>query len=132
MLFQLTEHHFLGKNQRNFKKHKDKLNREVCILVLDFDGNYTFVIRNCATLSLEKFASGYSFLCFVLCDTDKETVCHKTFAGISNHMTHDTVAVYTFLLVLINKIIKPRYPFIKKITCFSDGSAAEYKKLDTS
>ena len=66
MLFQLTEHHFIGKNQRNFKKHKDKLNQEECILVLDFDGNCTFVIWNCATLSLEKFASGYSFLCFVL------------------------------------------------------------------
>ena len=60
-------------------------------------------------------------------DPEKETVCHKAFACISNHMTHDTVAVCTFLQVLIKEHIKPRYPFIKEIIYFSDGSAAQYK-----
>ena len=42
-------------------------------------------------------------------------------------MTHDTVAAYTFLQVLIKEHNKPRYLFIKKMTYFSDGSAAQYK-----
>ena len=42
-------------------------------------------------------------------------------------MAHDTVAVYTFLQVLIKEHIKPRYSFIKKIIYFSDGSAAQSK-----
>ena len=62
-------------------------------------------------------AAIHSFVLYYV-DTEKETVCHEIFPGISNHVTHDTVAVYTFLLVLINKIIKPRYPFIKKKNLF--------------
>ena len=60
-------------------------------------------------------------------DPEKETVFHKAFAYISNHMTHNTIAVYTLLQVLINEHIKPRYPFIKKTIYFSDGSSAQYK-----
>ena len=54
---------------------------------------------------------------FVLCyvDPEKEIVCQKVFACISNHMTPGTGAVYTFLQVLVIEHIKPKHPFIKKI-----------------
>ena len=49
MLFQVTEHHFIAKSQSNFmKKHKDTLNQDECILVLDFAENYSSVIQYCA------------------------------------------------------------------------------------
>ena len=60
-------------------------------------------------------------------DPEKETVCHEAFSCISNHMTHDIVAVHTFLQVLIKDHIKLRYPFIKKIIYFRDVSAIQYK-----
>ena len=129
MLFQLIEHHFIAKSHSNFfKKQKDKLNQEECILVLDFPENYSFVSQDCA----QGFhwnnsqATIYPFVLYYV-DPEKETVCHKAFACISNHMTHNTAPVYTFLQVLIKEHIKPRYPFIKKLIYFIDGSAAQYK-----
>ena len=49
MLFQLAEQHFIAKSQSNFfKKQRDTLNRDECILVLDFAENYSFVTQDCA------------------------------------------------------------------------------------
>ena len=42
-------------------------------------------------------------------------------------MTHNTITVYAFLKTLINGHIKTRYPFLKSISYFSDGSPAQYK-----
>ena len=42
-------------------------------------------------------------------------------------MTHNTINVYAFLKTLINNHIKTRYPFLKSISCFIDGSPAQYK-----
>ena len=134
MLFQLREHHFIAKSQSNFsKKQKGTLNQDNCILVLAFTEYYSFVIQDCAQdfhwNNLQ--ATIYPFVLYYV-DPEKGTVCHKTFTCISNHMTHDTVAVYAFLQVLIKEHVKPRYPFIKKIIYFGDGSAAQcknYKKF---
>ena len=40
-------------------------------------------------------------------------------------MTHNTV--YAFLKTLVNDHVKTRYPFLKNISYFSDGSPAQYK-----
>ena len=46
-------------------------------------------------------------------------------------MTHNTITVYAFLKTLINDHIKTRYPFLKSISYFSDGSPAQYKTIKT-
>ena len=43
------------------------------------------------------------------------------------HMAHNTITVYAFLKTLINDHIKTRYPFLKSVGYFSDGSLAQYK-----
>ena len=98
MLFKLTEHHhFIAKSQSNFfKEQKDTLYQNEYILVLDFGENYSFVIQDCAQ-GLPWNNSEVTTHSFILhyVDLEKETVCHKDFACISNHMTHDIVVVYT-------------------------------------
>ena len=42
-------------------------------------------------------------------------------------MTHDIITVYAFLKTLIYDHIKTRYPFLKSISYFIDGSPAQYK-----
>ena len=49
------------------------------------------------------------------------------FACISDHMTHDTVAVYGFVEKLLNGYVKLFLPQLQKIHYFSDGSCAQYK-----
>ena len=41
-------------------------------------------------------------------------------------MIHNTITVYAFLKTLINDPIKTRYPFLKSISYFSDGSPGQY------
>ena len=88
---------FIAKSQSNFfKKQKDTLNQIDCILVLDFAENYS-----CYPGLWQGFywnnsqATIHPFVLYYV-DPEKETVCHKAFACISNHMTHDTVAVQSF------------------------------------
>ena len=64
-------------------------------------------------------------------DRTTQSVKHKAYACISDHMTHDTAAVYAFQKYLINKLIKPDFPEIQKIIYFSDGSSAQYKKRNS-
>ena len=54
-------------------------------------------------------------------------LCHRAFACISDHMTHDTVAVYVFVKKLLNDYVKLYLPQLQKIHYFSDGSRAQYK-----
>ena len=42
-------------------------------------------------------------------------------------MTYNTITVYAFLKTLINDHIKTRYPFLKSISYFSDGSPPQYE-----
>ena len=49
------------------------------------------------------------------------------FACISDHITHDTVAVYVFVEKSINDYVKLYLPQLQKIHQFSDGSCAQYK-----
>ena len=42
-------------------------------------------------------------------------------------MTHNTITVYAFLKTHIIDHMKTRYPFLKSISYFSDGSPPQYK-----
>ena len=65
-------------------------------LFKDFTERYLFVVQDCV-LGFHWSNSQAAIHLFVLyyVDPEKETVCHKAFAYISNHMTHDTVAAYS-------------------------------------
>ena len=89
MLFQLTEHHFIAKSQSNFfKKEKDTLNQDECILVLDFAENYSFVIQDCAKgLHWNNLQAAIHPFVLYYVDLEKEIVCHKAFACSSLHIS---------------------------------------------
>ena len=55
---------------------------------------------------------------------NQQEISSASFSCISDHMTHNTLIVYAFLNIVINDHIKARYPFLKSISYFSDGSTA--------
>ena len=129
MLYQLTEHHFISKKQNAYMKDlKSSLKPNESIIVLDFAENYAFVVQDAAQ-SFHWNNSQATIHPFVVYFINPETheLSHKAFACISDHMTHDTAAVYTFVSVLLNDYLKPQFPHIEKVHYFSDGCCAQYK-----
>ena len=129
--FELTEHHFISKKQSEFLRiKKSNLNFDEAVLILDFAENYSFIVQDCA----QGFhwnnvqATIHPFVLYYLNSETKE-LNNASFSCISDHMTHNAVTVYAFLKALINEQIKTRYPFIKSISYFTDGSPAQYKNF---
>ena len=49
MLYKLTEHHFIVKNQNQYLKGlKTSLKPNECIIILDFAENFSFVVQDAA------------------------------------------------------------------------------------
>ena len=49
MLYKLTEHHFIAKNQNQYLKGlKASLKPNECIIILDFAENFSFVVQDTA------------------------------------------------------------------------------------
>ena len=129
MFYKLTEHHYIAKSQSAYFKHrKASLTSDECVIVLDFAENYAFIVQDAAQ-SFHWNNSQATIHPFVMYyqDIDTGSIHHKTYACISDHMTHDTNAVYTFLKRLLVDFVKPDFPTMKKVIYFSDGSAAQYK-----
>ena len=124
-LYKLTEHHFIIKNQSQYLKGlKASLNPNECIIILDFAENFSFVVQeafhwNNAQATIHLFV--------VYHKSNNGDLCHRAFACISDHMTHNTVAVYAFVEKLINDYVKLYLPQIQKIHYFSDGPCAQFK-----
>ena len=60
-------------------------------------------------------------------DPEKNELSNKCYACISDHKTHDTIAVFCFLQKLLTNHIIPEFQHIQKVFYFSDGSGAQYK-----
>jgi len=129
MLQKLTKHHFIAKSQNQYLRElKASLKPNECIIILDFAENFSFIVQDAAQSFHWNNAQStlHPFVVYYI-DQNNSDLRHKAFACISDHMTHDTVAVFTFLQKLINDYIKPLNQNIDKINYFSDGSCAQYK-----
>ena len=129
MFFELTEHHFIAKKQSEFLRVKKvSLKFDEAVLILNLTENYSFVVQDCAQSYHWNNAhvTIHPFLLYCLNPEAKE-ISSASFSCISNHMTHNTTTVYAFLKTVINNHIKIRYPFLKSISCFIDGSPVQYK-----
>ena len=126
---QLTEHHYVSKKQSAcFKERKSSLKDGEAILVSDFSENYSFVVQDAAQgLHWNNLQATIHPFVLYYYDPELNSVNKKSYACISDHMNHDTDAVFTFLKSFIDDSIKPNFPDIKKIIYFSDGSSAQYK-----
>ena len=128
MLYKLTEHHFIVKNQNQYLKGlKTSLKPNECIIILDFAENFSFVVQDAAQTFHWNNAQATSHLFVVYYKSNNGDLCHRAFACISDHITHDTAAVYVFVEKLINDYVKLYLPQLKKILYFSDGSCSQYK-----
>ena len=103
---------FIAKSQsQHFKSRKESLKEGEGILVLD----YAFVVQDAAQSFHWNNAQAtiHPFVFYYL-DPYTRSVKHQSYACISDHMTHDTTAVYTFLSELINNFIKLSFPALIK------------------
>ena len=116
MLYKLTEHHFITKNQnQDLKGLKDSLKPNQCIIILDFAENCLFVVQDAAQ-SFHWNNSQATIHPFLVCHKPNNgDLCHRAFACISDHIIHDTVAVYVFVERLINDYVKLYLPKLQKI-----------------
>lgn len=123
----LTTHHYVARNQSaHFVKCKADLDNETCVLVSDFSENFSFVIQD----SIQGYywandqATILPFLGYMkMMDGN---VISASMAIISDHLSHDTVAVHAFLRPVF-QFLRDLNPSLKKIQYFTDGSGAQYK-----
>ena len=70
MFFELTEHHFIAKKQSEFLRvKKASLKFDEAVLILDFAEDYSFVVQDCAKLSLEQCSDNNPSFCFILVES---------------------------------------------------------------
>ena len=113
MFFELTEHHFIAKKQSKFLTVKKvSLKFDEVILILDFAENYLFVVQDCVHWNNAQ-ATIHPFILHYLNPKTKE-ISSASFSFIRDHMTYNTITVYTLLKTFINDHIKTRYPFLKR------------------
>ena len=94
MLYKLTGHHLIAKNQNQYLKGlKAWLKPNECIIILDFVENFSFVVQDAAQVFRWNSAEATIHL-FVYHKSNNGDLCHRAFTCISDHMTHDTVAVF--------------------------------------
>ena len=60
-------------------------------------------------------------------DVDESDLKCLSSCVISECMAHNTRSVHAFQARIINLVIKPKFPHIKKLKYFSDRSGAQYK-----
>ena len=88
----------------------------MCYCVRFFRQLFLLSPGSCPRIPLEQF-NGSSKL------------AHISYACISDHKTHDTITVYSFLKHFHEHYASKEFPFLHKVFYFSDGSAAQYKNF---
>ena len=124
----LTKHHYVAKKQAEFfKQLKEKLQFGECVLVLDLAENCSFLVQDAAQIFHWNISQA-TIHPFVIYYVDRSgKLAHKSYACISDRKTHDTITVYSFLKHFHEHYVSKEFPFLHKVFCFSDGSAAQYK-----
>ena len=122
----LMKHHYVAKKQAEFfKQLKENLQFKESVIVLDFAENYSFLVQ----VAAQRFhwnssqVTIHSFVIYYVDGSGK--LAHKSYACISDHKTHDTIMVYSFLKHFYKHYVSKEFPFPCKVFYFSDGSAAQ-------
>ena len=94
-------------------------------MIVDFAENYAFTVQE----AIPGFhwnndqATVYNIVIYYKENTD---VKHRSLVIISDCLTHDSIAVYTFHKILI-EYLKSEFLLVKKVLYFSDGAPQQYK-----
>ena len=126
----LTEHHYVAKKQVEFfKQLKENIQFEECVVMLDFAENYSFLVQDAAQGFHwnNSWATIQPFVIYYVDGSGK--LAHKSYVYISDHKTHDTIMVYSFLKHFYEHYVSNKFPFLHKVFYFSNGSAAQYKNF---
>lgn len=121
-------HHFVTKEQsRYLSSLKSKLPPTEAIIVLDFAENYSFIAQDAPqSFHWENTqATIHPIVAYYVSDIDG-SLLHKSYAIISDCMTHDTAVVHTYIKVFLQAFL-PTVEKIEKVHYFSDGAASQYK-----
>lgn len=127
-LWHLTIHQFVSDEQKRFLNHsKENLEKDTCILIMDFSENYSFIIQNSvqgfyynnSQATIHPFTMYYKI-------ADSDELKNVNFCIISDTTEHYAYTVHAFI-EKITEILKKDFPWIKKIIYFSDGAPTQYK-----
>ena len=116
-------------NSKFFKETKANLKLGECVIVLDFAENCSFLVQDAAQgfhwnnshAVIQPFVIYYANVA--------SDILHKSYACMSDHKTHDTATVHSFLKHFYEHYISKEFPFLEKVFYFSDGSASLYKNF---
>lgn len=97
-LITLKTHHFIAKAQsKHLKELKDNLTNDICIVLGDFSENFSFVVQD----EIQSFhwanpqATLHPYVYYYRKD-NQELICSRSLCIISDHLDHNTAAVYAF------------------------------------
>ena len=86
MLYKLTEHHFIAKNQNQYLKSlKASLKPNECIIILDFAENFSFVVQDAAQAFHWNNTQATIYPFVVYHKSNNGDLCHRAFVCISDH-----------------------------------------------
>lgn len=121
----LLPHAFIAKQQSKYLKNlKNTLPEDEIIINLDFAENYAFVVQDAPPGFHWNNNQATVFVAFIYYKSEGE-VKGQGFVVISDNLTHDTVAVYTYQQLLV-EYLKHNIT-VKKIHYFSDGAPQQFK-----
>ena len=120
----LTVHHFIAESQNKYFKYaEDNFSVVECVTVLDFAEIVQDAVQgfhwNSSQATIHPFVIYYE-------KSSQDCLDHLSVACISDHLQHDTVAVYSFQKVVL-EYLKVKLLMLKKMIYFSDGYGRKYK-----
>ena len=123
----LSTHSFVARSQsRQLKAEKEKLDKDTCIILLDFAENYHYLVQDEVQgfhWNKDQFTLHPAVLYY---RNEAGEVVHSCFSFISDDLNHDTSFVYRLQELLCN-FLRETMPNIKTIKYWSDGCAGQYK-----
>lgn len=124
-LEKLKIHDFIAKQQSRFVQDlKENLLPGEFIISCDFAENYAFVVQN-STQSFHWNNNQATIFTAVVYYKSNNELMHTSMAIVSDYLTHDTAAVYSYQKIIIN-FLKSNYE-IKKIYYITDGAGQQFK-----
>lgn len=126
-LWNLTKHHFVSEQQKDFVKYqKENLKRESCIMLMDFAENYAFLCQDSTQGFYWNNTQATLHPMVVYYKDEHDVLRNMSFCIISDHMKHDASAVNVYQQFVL-KILKELCPWIEEISYVSDGAPTQYK-----
>ena len=126
----LTEHYYVTKKQAEFfKQLRKNLEFGECVIVLDFAENYSFLVQDAAQGFHWKHSQATIHPFVIYYVNGSGQITHKSFVCISEHKTHGTATVYSFLKHFYEHYDSNEFPLLHKVFYYSDGSAVQYKNF---